>query len=646
MAPTLRITTFGWIVALVLLLAVALTAALSTVSVRNAEKVGVTWAQFEKIAAQKALLLSQVRGLLGYDGIIHHFKNFILRPDRSKIVIVHKKLLQLSIALTAYDTRGLDREEKKALSALLATVNEYKKMIARAESMAEAGRLPADIDKAVKVNDGPAVEALGVLDQHLTELHRANAEEVRESVSNITFFSKISGIGLVIALLVLTLLTIWFAYWRLIRPLSSLVDAFENINPRDPGSARLPTEQLPDKTELGMLARTGNAFLDAVHDYSVLRENAETELRDREEHLTTVVENAVDAIVTVDSHGMIKSFNTSASAIFGYGVDEVINANVSILMPEPHRSEHDHYINRYLETGHAKVIGIGRELEGRRKNGSIFPLWLGLSETRTSDGIGFTGIIRDLSAEKESELRLRLAKEAAEKANQAKSEFLASMSHELRTPMNAILGFTQLMQNNPAEPPSKNQSEYLGLVVKSGNHLLSLMNQVLELSKIEVGHLEVSLEDTNVGPIIEECLDGVTVLAEEKEVTLINGNDAETLPQIHTDTNRLRQVLLNLLSNAVKYNNPGGQVFVGGKQISEDTLRVYVQDTGQGIPREKQENIFVPFNRLGREAGEIEGSGIGLTITQRIVEAIGGKIGFQSEEGNGSEFWVDLPITK
>nr|MBC8445354.1 hypothetical protein [Rhodospirillaceae bacterium] len=224
-------------------------------------------------------------------------------------------------------------------------------------------------------------------------------------------------------------------------------------------------------------------------------------------------------------------------------------------------------------------------------------------------------------------------------------EFLSSMSHELRTPMNAILGLSQFLDNNPAEPLSSSQKEYVNLILKSGEHLLELIKQVLELSKIEAGHLEVTFQQVKIEPLLEECLHTLSPRAGGRGISLENSSRGATIPQVWTDPVRLKQILLNLLSNAVKYNQENGSVAIDCRLMGENTIRIMVMDTGGGIPKSKQKGLFVPFDRLGREAGEIEGTGIGLAISKRLVTALNGSIDFKSTKDEGSTFWIDLPIS-
>lgn len=493
-----------------------------------------------------------------------------------------------------------------------------------------------------------------------------------------------------------------------------------------------------------------------------------TERKDSENRLKGVLDTAVDGIITINEWGVIETVNPATETIFGYASNELIGQNVSILMPEPDHSAHDGYLSNFKSTGKANIIGIGRDVEGRRKDGTVFPMYLSVGKSTAGDTVLYTGIIQDISQRKnaekallESEERARIfleatsdavaiskptgevvganqvmadrfamnredmigtdmksfgtpieiiekrmaslrqvvatrapvflsdqrggrhlensfhpvmgengevsliamfsrdmtrqvnyenelqsAKEIAELANRAKSEFLASMSHELRTPLNAVLGFGQLLQHNPNEPLSEAQFDQTQQILKGGEQLLELINQVLELSKIEAGKIGLSVENVAPTLAIGECLKMVQERAAENEITLFD-NSGDNEPRIlKTDKTRFRQVLLNLLSNAVKYNRPGGSVTVTSEMAEDNFQRISVIDTGIGIAKIQQAGLFEPFNRLGLEAGEIEGTGIGLTITKQIMGLLGGRIGYESEDGVGSTFWIELPISE
>jgi len=248
-------------------------------------------------------------------------------------------------------------------------------------------------------------------------------------------------------------------------------------------------------------------------------------------------------------------------------------------------------------------------------------------------------IARDYSEEIMNQEKLINAKSIAERASLAKSEFLSSMSHELRTPMNAILGFAQLLEYD--DDLSGDQQDNVNEISKAGQHLLTLINEILDLAKIESGHASLSVESVQVGDLLSECITLLTPVAQQREITL--HLKAENDYHVQADRTRFKQILLNLLSNAIKYNQEKGTVIVDLTPVDEDALRITVSDTGYGLSREQLDNLFQPFNRLGAEGSDIEGSGIGLAITQRLIKMMKGHIGVESKEGVGSRFWLELP---
>jgi signal transduction histidine kinase/ActR/RegA family two-component response regulator len=255
-----------------------------------------------------------------------------------------------------------------------------------------------------------------------------------------------------------------------------------------------------------------------------------------------------------------------------------------------------------------------------------------------------TSALQDaLERQSELEAQERSARETAEAANRSKSEFLSRMSHELRTPLNAILGFSQLLQ---LDDLSESQDEAVGQITKGGRHLLALINDVLDISRIETGNLTMSQEPVAVADLLGETAALMAPTARTRDIRLTVEESSSAGLHVLADHQRLKQILLNFVSNAVKYNRVGGQVTLGTESIEGGCLRLYVQDDGPGIPTEKLDRLFIPFDRLGAERTQIEGAGVGLALSRRLAEAMGATIGVQSIFGTGSKFWIDLPLTE
>ncbi|NOR71461.1 MAG: response regulator [Methylomarinum sp.] len=243
-------------------------------------------------------------------------------------------------------------------------------------------------------------------------------------------------------------------------------------------------------------------------------------------------------------------------------------------------------------------------------------------------------LVKDVEAERHN----------AEKANEAKSQFLSSMSHELRTPMNAILGFGQLLDMNDEENLTLEQREGIKEILNAGNHLLNLINEVLDLSKIESGELKISMESVNFSTVLNECFALINPLAEQGQISIFNSISPKLDYYLRADNVRLKQVLLNLLSNAIKYNRQQGNVTLTAKKTNDKRLRILITDTGQGLSSDQQQKLFQPFERLDSEFSTVEGTGIGLVISKRLVELMGGVIGVISTPGLGSTFWIELDL--
>ena len=480
-------------------------------------------------------------------------------------------------------------------------------------------------------------------------------------------------------------------------------------------------------------------------------------------------ESSSAGIITIDSRGVVRSFSRGAERLFGYLASDVVGQNVAILMPEPYRSGHDGYLNHYLDTGIARVIGEGREVMGLRRDGTTFAMHLAVGEIDVDGESVFAGmvvdvsadvasrralqesetlfrqlvdsieevfilrtaapyryvyispavekifgltaqeamasserffsfahpddmpivrdamerasraprveieyriiradgetrwvwtryrhvevrpgeqpllaaVVSDITAQKEAQRAELSARAEAERANAAKTEFLSRMSHELRTPMNAILGFAQLLEMDELD---QGQRESVRQILRGGRHLLDLINEVLDISRIDAGELALSPEPVLLSDVITEVMDLVVPLVTARDLRVVAPSGLECRDYVLADRQRLMQVLLNLVSNSIKYNRPGGEIHLNCATRSPDMFAVSVADTGIGMGEAEIGRLFTPFDRLGRESTGEEGTGVGLALSQRLVQLMGGWIEAQYELGVGSRFTVVLPL--
>ncbi|HEX5059978.1 MAG TPA: ATP-binding protein, partial [Kofleriaceae bacterium] len=268
--------------------------------------------------------------------------------------------------------------------------------------------------------------------------------------------------------------------------------------------------------------------------------------------------------------------------------------------------------------------------------------YLRVTERRTPE-MGTVTVVADVTEDVHHEAELTTAREIAEAASAAKSEFLSSMSHELRTPLNAILGFAQLLERDRKQPLSERQLERLSHVLRGGEHLLRLIDDILDLSRIEAGRISISSEPVAVREVLQEVVHTLEPMATRAQIQIAEPIVPTDAARVVADRTRLAQILMNFGSNAIKYGKQGGHVTFEVTQ-RRDALRITVIDDGIGIPEDKRDKVFEPFQRAGQETGPIEGTGIGLTISKRLAELMRGAVGFDSEVGRGSRFWIDIPV--
>lgn len=368
------------------------------------------------------------------------------------------------------------------------------------------------------------------------------------------------------------------------------------------------------------------------------RKKIEESIRDSQQRMALHVQRTPLAVIEWDIHFNVTEWNSAAESIFDYTSEEAIGRHASeLIIPENILED----IAQIWEQLLTLKGGLRSTNENLTKKGNVIVCDWYNTPLIDDEGkvIGVASLVHDITKQKDVEIALIKAKEEAELANNAKSEFLSSMSHELRTPMNGILGFAQLLKYD--ESLSSVQQDNVHEIIKASSHLLDLINEVLDLAKVESGQIDLSLEAVSVKHVFDDSLSMIQTLADDRNIQ-INSSDFSGLT-VRADYTRLKQILINLLSNAVKYNREGGEIFISTKKI-DDRLRIIIKDTGQGIAENRKSELFQPFNRLDAEGHDIEGTGIGLTITHRIVEMMGGSVDFESKVGVGSSFWIELPF--
>jgi PAS domain S-box-containing protein len=447
--------------------------------------------------------------------------------------------------------------------------------------------------------------------------------------------------------------------------------SMELDTPIEPGFDALvfkASRGIEDIYELTYIRKDGSRFpavvsvtaLRDVHDAIIgylligtdntLRNRFETEqkrldqrLREQQFYTRSLIESNIDALIATDPSGIISDVNKQMEALTGCTRDELIGAPFKNYFTDADRAEAG--IKRVLsETKLTNYELTARARDGKETvvsyNATTF-----YDRDRTLQGV--FAAARDITerrildqALQETNLALQGAKLAAEKANLAKSDFLSNMSHELRSPLNAILGFAQLMESG-TPPPTLAQRQSIDQILQAGWYLLELINEILDLALIESGKLSLSPEPTSLADVLSDCRGMIAPLALKSGIGLTFPRFADT-PFVKADRTRFKQVLINLLSNAIKYNRAGGSVEVICTVSATQRTRIAVHDTGNGLSPEKLAQLFQPFNRLGQESGSEEGTGIGLVVSKRLTELMGGEIGAESVVGEGSVFWIEL----
>ncbi len=358
-----------------------------------------------------------------------------------------------------------------------------------------------------------------------------------------------------------------------------------------------------------------------------------------------IFENIATGVIVIDELGKMDVFNKAAGKMFGYTSAEVIGKNVNMIMPEFYAKHHDTYISNYNKTGVKKIIDKGRDVIALRKDGEEFPIRLRVGKVKIKDKKLFIGSLTDLTDIKKTEEAIQAALDEARNANAAKSNFLASMSHDLRTPLNAIIGFSETLSLETFGPiNNKKNAEYINDIHSSGEYLLQLVNDILDLSVLEVDKRELNYESFEGEQLILECKDIVFKLAADKNID-ITINSSEKLPNVYADRHALKQILMNLISNAIKFTPPNGNITINSN-VSDDNYIFQIIDTGYGISEEDIEIITEPFVKANKSPfiSHEQGAGLGLSIVKSLVDAHGGELNIESIIDEGTTITISIPL--
>ena len=356
----------------------------------------------------------------------------------------------------------------------------------------------------------------------------------------------------------------------------------------------------------------------------------------------------------IDAEGILRRVNQTECRMLGYTAAEMVGKPVWQFVATDQQEQCREAIHRKV-SGEEPATPFERDFLRRDGGYLILEIYDSLIRNRSGQIAGIRSVLLDVTDRRLAEqllanevtererltVALRRSKEEAEKANRAKSEFLSRMSHELRTPLNAILGFAQLLDMSPLD---RDKREAVGQILKAGQHLLGLINEVLEISRIEAGRLSISPEAVLISSAVQEALDLLTPIAVRRNIVIRDETPRDRRRHVLADQQRLKQVLLNVISNAIKYNCDAGTVTILTEEVDGNRLRVKVRDTGPGIKIDQQAKLFTPFERLGAEQTGVEGTGLGLALSKRLIEVMGGSMGVENNPDRGATFWIELPL--
>lgn len=627
----------------------------------------------------KWILASDLRASLGYGGMIHSYKNYLLRHQDEYFYRAMDKITAVYQQVSSYQALGVSSEESAALKQLLLTIQTYQASLEQARLLVQQGMKIESIDRQIRIEDVPAINALNILSREIFQQLEAKSENVLESLNAYQDLGILLVIFTLLAIIILVSLLVWVVVRGISRPIARMSTQMYTLAD---GNTEIEINNKSQQNEIGAMARAVETFRlnaikqlaseHALSDANLELEKHLVELRkmkeksdqqveetsaladnladarddafnasriaeEQKERANAIINSVSDAIISIDDSSRIITFNRAAEEIFGYPVAEVQGKDLSILMPNPHKSSHHQYMDNYHKSRKSKMIGdfdeFGqrRELPALRKNGDIFPMDISVGETQVSGRRMYIGVVRDLSKLKVIE--------------KMKREFVSTVSHELRTPLTSLKGALGLIFSGTLEKDEKKSAEMKDLTLRNVERLNNLVNDILDMEKIETGEMSFDIETTDVNEIAEEAI------ALNQHYAIQHGINFELKNRIadcyvNVDRDRIAQVMANLLSNAAKFSPENSVVSIDVSRQA-DKIRFSVSDHGPGIDEAFQPLIFERFTQQhSGNTRETGGTGLGMPISKAIIEKHGGKIGFTTKVGKGSNFFFELDEVK
>lgn len=582
--------------------------------------------------SSKSHTVARLRKAMGYGGMIHNFKNMVLRHDHKDLDRVNQNISDAMAIIGQYAKRSLNHSEMQALQDISKVINAYKAALKTIENLFAEGRSPAVIDNFVKIDDTLALEGFSTLTQEIAHQNNIEAANVAKSLELLDTVTKIATIFTLAIISLLIIAMMWLIRTKIAKPIGQMTRRMSRLAAGE-YDIDIPTEG--QINEIGEMARAVEIF----RDTAIEREIAESRFRN-------VFEKSKTGMTITNLVGQFILVNQSFCNIFGYSEAELLKLTVQDLTHPDYKNDSNTDRNNIIEKQISEHVSIKKY---RHKDGRI--VWGQLTRSILEDENGnpqyIAGQVQDITEQKETEELLIRAKEAAETANRSKSEFLTNMSHELRTPLNAIIGFSETLSAKIFGPfHNEKQEEYVKHIHKSGIHLLSLINDILDVSAIEADKLKLYETDVDIDDMVAASLLLVKTRAREGDIELLNML-ADTALTLRTDEQRMKQILVNLLSNAVKFNEPGGTVTIGTETAADGSVILFITDTGIGMNSEEIAQALEPFKQINRSNSKVqEGAGLGLILAKKLAETLGCELLIESEPSVGTTVKVKFPAEK